>query len=103
MIAEYQRQLMQSPLCRGKVEAITTELRYEFDSVVVVIEGVPAFRCEGRDDDLIPGPLGIALGELAFEIAEQAQTRLAELTAEADEPIETRIKIPDRLRRFVSA
>ena len=97
MPATYFDNLMASSLCERDAEEVRTELRFEFESALMVIEDVPALRCEGRDDLLVPGPLGVVLGDLAFAIAEQVLVEFAKIETHGDEPIETRLRFPPNI------
>ena len=102
MPATYFDDLKASSLCEGDAEEVRTELRFEFESVVVVVEDVPALRCEGREDLLVPGPVGVVLGDLAFAIAEQVQVEFAKLETRFDEPVETRLRFPPNTGNLIA-
>lgn len=56
-------------LCKGETRAGTTELRFEFGDVSVIVEGVPAQFCDDCGEEYIYGPLGRLIGNGAADIA----------------------------------
>lgn len=73
----------------------TTDLRYEHDGVTVVVTGVPAIFSPEIGEDLIPGPIGVILGDLVSKLMELSQTVHQH---DDDDPVVTEIAFPRRYR-----
>lgn len=103
MIENLQTRLGVSDLCGGDATPVLIELRYQFGSITVVVEGVPAFRCPGFDEDLIPAPLGVAISEMANRMAVNARAFLDRLQPGSTERVETIVRFPHHLRDLLTA
>lgn len=103
MIENLQARLGASDLCGGDAALVLIELRYEFGPITVVVEGVPAFRCPGFDEELVPGPIGVAISEMANRMALDARAFLDQLEPGSTEPVETIVRFPQHFRDLLTA
>ena len=85
--------------CGGDMSATRTELRYETDDVLIIVQNVPASRCIVCDEQYVPGPIGVLIGEKVQEVAQKQR-------AEADSAVRTRsvtLRTSERLGGLVFA
>lgn len=94
MINEMLERMRSSSLCGENAYISTTTLRYEFDRATVTVANVPVIVCPESGEELVPGPIGVAIGDIVHKIAETA--RLMRDHAEGDEtvPFETHVTFP---------
>lgn len=91
MAADIFNDLQKSNLCEGEIKLTSTTLRYEFDGFTIKVEGVPAVLCQETQEELVHGPLAVALGDMVHKLAEAAQLVVAQ-SPNRDAPMETTVQ-----------
>ena len=94
MATDLYKDLQESELCGGDAETTITTLRYEFDGFAIIVEGVPAIYCSETGEELVAGPLAVALGDVVHKLAETARIIAAQRSPGEDEPFETTVRFP---------
>ena len=84
-------QLQRCVLCKGETHEGTTTLEFEFDSVRVIIDGVPAMVCDSCDEAYINGPLGAAISRIAAGLAESVSASIREHGSLSETVVRTHI------------
>lgn len=81
MVPNTPTRLDRCAVCRSETREGRTDLTYDYGSFKIVVTDVPVIACDECDERYVDGPLGVVIGDIVAEIAEEYGPLVERLTA----------------------